>query len=168
MSATVEVLLWAKRVLAKKTSPPHQLLGIAPDATVDQAQTAFHDLARKSHPDLYRNALTPEEHALVTDAYSMIAGAYQEFRSTRPTVPTRPTTGSAAIAATPSGPAPQSGVAGAMSSRALVYYRKAELALRRGELKGAVLQLKMAIAADPASAFLRTALAEVESELRKP
>jgi hypothetical protein len=54
-----------------------------------------------------------------------------------------------------------------MNSRALVYYRKAEIALRRGDFKGAILQIKMAIASDPSSAFLRTALAEVELELRK-
>jgi len=51
-----------------------------------------------------------------------------------------------------------------MSSKALIYYRKAELCLRRGDLKGAVLQLKMAIASDPQSTFLRSALAEVEDE----
>jgi hypothetical protein len=59
------------------------------------------------------------------------------------------------------------GAPGAMSSKALLYYRKAELCLRRGDLKGAVLQLKMAIACDPQSAFLRTALAEVEAEVSK-
>lgn len=164
MNATAEVLLWAQRVLAKRTSPPHQLLGIRVNATPDEAQKAFHELARKSHPDLYRNALSREELELVTTAYSIVAGAYQAFRSATPTTPG----GAGQTPVTPSGPAPQSGVVGTMSSRALVYYRKAELALRRGDLKGAVLQLKMAIAADPGSAFLRTALAEVESELRKP
>ena len=54
-----------------------------------------------------------------------------------------------------------------MSSKALLYYRKAETCLRRGDLKGAMLQLKLACAADPTSQFLRTALAEVEAELRK-
>jgi hypothetical protein len=54
-----------------------------------------------------------------------------------------------------------------MSSKALVHYRRAELALRRGDLTGAVLQLKMAIASDPQSAFLRSALAEVEAEVMK-
>ena len=166
MSATSDVLLWAQRVLALKTSPPHRLLEIAPDATVEDAQAAFHEIARKAHPDLHRNAMTHEEHELVTDAYSAIAAAYQAFRTTSAGAPAaRPT---AETPVTPSGPAPASGIAGAMSSRALLYYRKAELALRRGDFKGAVLQLKMAIAADPGSAFLRTALAEVESELRKP
>ena len=69
--------------------------------------------------------------------------------------------------ATPAGPAPAANAAQSMSPKALVYYRKAELSLKRGDLRGAVLQLKLAIAADPASAFLRTALAEVELEVRK-
>ena len=69
--------------------------------------------------------------------------------------------------ATPSGPTPAANAAQSMSPKALVYYRKAEIALRRGDLKGAVLQIKLAIAADPASGFLRTALAEVELEVRK-
>jgi hypothetical protein len=54
-----------------------------------------------------------------------------------------------------------------MSAKALLYYRKAESCLRRGDLKGAILQLKLACAADPTSGFLRTALAEVETEVRK-
>jgi hypothetical protein len=50
----------------------------------------------------------------------------------------------------------------------LLYFRKAELALKRGDLKAAVLQLKLAIAAESSSSFLRNALAEVEAELKKP
>jgi len=100
----------------------------------------------------------------------------------RTTTPTRPTpsprpppqpTGpqmpapSSPVPTTPAGPAPGANATQSMSSKALVYYRKAELSLKRGDLKGAVLQLKLAIAADPASGFLRTALAEVELEVRK-
>ena len=54
-----------------------------------------------------------------------------------------------------------------MSGKALLYYRKAEISLRRGDLKGAILQLKLACATDPSSTCLRTALAEVETEVRK-
>ena len=54
-----------------------------------------------------------------------------------------------------------------MNSKALLYYRKAELALRQGDLRAATLNLKMAIAADPQSPFLRSALTEVETELKK-
>jgi hypothetical protein len=63
------------------------------------------------------------------------------------------------------GPVPTAASA-QMTSKALVYYRKAELSLRRGDLKGALLQLKMAIGADPQSPLLRQALAEVEAELK--
>lgn len=68
---------------------------------------------------------------------------------------------------TPSGAAPSGNAAQAMSAKALLYYRKAELCLKRGDLRGAILQLKLACAADSTSGFLRTALAEVESEVRK-
>jgi len=81
---------------------------------------------------------------------------YPRAPSPSPSVPT-----------TPAGPAPAANAGQSMSPKALVYYRKAELSLKRGDLRGAVLQLKLAIAADPASAFLRTALAEVELEVRK-
>ncbi len=54
-----------------------------------------------------------------------------------------------------------------MNGKALIYYRKAELSLNRGDLKTGLLNLKMAIAADPQSAFLRSALTKVEQELKK-
>jgi hypothetical protein len=79
----------------------------------------------------------------------------------------RPAPAGSAAPVTPSGPAPGASAAQSMSSKALIYFRKAELCLKRGDLKGAVLQIKLAIAADPASGFLRTALAEVELEVRK-
>ena len=71
------------------------------------------------------------------------------------------------VPVTPSGPAPVGNAEQKMSSKALLYYRKAELCLKRGDLKGAILQLKLACAADPTSTFLRTALIEVENEVRK-
>ena len=184
MSSTrAEVLLWAQRVIARRAGAAHAILDLKPDASVEDAQDAFHKIARIAHPDLHRNGLTPDELDAVTSAYGIAAGAYQTFRgqamSTQRMKPLKAEDLAAAAAAgraAPSGPTsstPPSGVpvsAGAnqqMSSRALVYYRKAEIALRRGDLKGAILQLKMAIATDPSSAFLRTALAEVETELRK-
>jgi len=173
-------LLWAQRVIAMRASPAHTILELKADASIEDAQAAFHKIARVAHPDLHRNGLTPEELESVTSAYGIAAGAYQQFRgqamSTQRMKPLK-AEDLAAAAAAGAGPTstatPPAGIpvsAGAnqqMSSRALVYYRKAEIALRRGDLKGAILQIKMAIASDPSSAFLRTALAEVESELRK-
>ncbi|MBK7533889.1 MAG: DnaJ domain-containing protein [Myxococcales bacterium] len=55
------------------------------------------------------------------------------------------------------------GPANAMSPRALGHYRRAELAMLRGNSTEALLHLRMAIASDPQSSFLRAALAELEA-----
>jgi hypothetical protein len=171
VSVRSDILLWAQRTVAKKGAQAHQLLDIDAEAGLDEAQAAFHRIARMAHPDLHRAMLTPEEHELVTLAYSRITGAYQDFRSQRmQTTRLRPVHEDAGIPVpdSPASPPPTvSGASGAMTSKALIYYRKAELALRRGDLKGAILQLKMAIAADPVSPVLRTALGEVEAEVGK-
>jgi hypothetical protein len=174
VSTRSDVLLWARRVIAKKGSAPHLVLELPANASLDDAQKAFHKIARSAHPDLHRNNLAAEELEMVTQAYSAAAAAYQTFRAKeRPTMrmnPLKDAPGApaSAVPVTPGGAAPAGlGPATQMSSKALVYYRKAELALKRGDLAGAVLSLKMAIAADPQSAFLRTALAEVQTEVTK-
>jgi len=174
MSVRSEVLLWAQRVVARKHAP-FELLECDPEADMDSVQQAFHKIARMAHPDLHRNTLTAEEIELVTTAYSRVASAYAELRSQRmKTTRIRPiknvptgAEGSQTSLPVADQPAAQTGSAGSMSSKALVYFRKAEASLRRGDLTNAVLQLKMAIAADPQSTFLRTALGEVEAEVRK-
>lgn len=176
MSALTEVLLWAMRVNGKKDARCHAILEIKPDASLDDAQAAFHKIARMAHPDLHRTTLSPEDLEKVTTAYARAAAAYQEFRtqtSRLRVIPGEPAAKGGDPArgaqATPTKGAPVASnpAASQMSSKALIYYRKAELSLRRGDLKGAILQLKMAIAADPQSSFLRSALAEVEAEVSK-
>jgi hypothetical protein len=218
MSVRSDVLLWAQRTVARgPTTPSHVLLDIGQDASVEDAQDAFHKIARTGHPDLHRASLTPEDLELVTTAYARVAAAYQDFRSKRMQTtrlralkddppPPRKTPSSdrmpavrppaktpegtpplqrpgaktpdgmnpikrtqtmqgTGVGGTPSSPAP--GAPGPMNSRALIYYRKAEMCLRQGDLKTAALNMKMAIAGDPQSTFLRTALAEIELELAK-
>ena len=182
MSARADVLLWAQRVIARLGAPPHQILDIAPGSGPEAAQEAFHRIARMAHPDLHRRTLPPEELELVITAYARAAAAYQELRSLRSTTRTRPAREDAPAPAVPTTAAPPAplpsnkavavpdepaGPVPRMSSKALVHYRRAELALRRGDLTGAALQLKMAIASDPQSVFLRSALAEVEAEVMK-
>jgi hypothetical protein len=53
------------------------------------------------------------------------------------------------------------GPANAMTPRALVHYRRAELAMRRGAEAEAMLHLRLAVATDPLSSFLRKALADI-------
>ena len=195
MSARTDILLWAQRVVARRAAPAHQILEIAAGAGLDAAQEAFHKIARIAHPDLHRMGLTPDELELVTTAYARAAAAYQEIRSQKlaggrlrpiqpgqgpsqvpgrglgsnPALVPPPAIPGSPSPDTPASPAGDQPVnpAQAMTPKALLYYRKAELGLRRGDLTGAVLQLKMAIASDPQSQFLRSALAEVESEVGK-
>jgi len=173
VTARLDVMMWAQRINSNKGAAAHVLLDMSKDADLDVAQAAFHKIARMAHPDLHRTGLTAEELEQVTSAYATVANAYQNYRSgllssqrLRPVVKDKPAN-SPPVAVTPSGTVPVMGAAGAMNGRALVYYRKAELALKRGDLKGAMLQIKMAIASDPQSQFLRTALSEVETEVRK-
>ena len=177
MSDRSDVLLWAQRVLAKSGAPAHQLLDVRADAPPDVVSNAFQEIARMAHPDLHRSNLDAADLETVTSAYSRIAGAYQEMRSARKTTSKIKTVGkdepqsivAQRIAGQSEAPAAPSsgGAAHSMNSKALIYYRKAEAALRRGDLRNAVLQIKMAIAGDPGSTFLRSALAEVEKELTK-
>jgi hypothetical protein len=182
MAGSASLMMWAQRVVSKRLAPPNEVLEIKPDASIEDAQVAFHKIARVAHPDLHRNTLTPEELEILTAAYSIVAGAYQSYRAQqvstqrmKPLKPAEVATPAAAAAAsaaravpvTPSGAAPTANAAQSMNTKAIVYYRKAELALKRGDLKSAMLQIKLAIAADPNSGFLRSALAEVELELKK-
>lgn len=172
-SAT-SLLMWAQRIVSKRTAPPHELLDLRKTATVEEAQAAFHKLARVAHPDLHRNSLSAEELEVLNAAYAIVAGAYQAFRAQstetaqmkplkeRPATEPGPVVPAPAAAAGPAvNPAQQ------MNSKAIVYYRKAELALKRGDLRSAMLQIKLAIAADANSPFLRSALAEVELAVKK-
>lgn len=184
MSARTDVLLWAQRVVARKAAAPYMILEIAASAGLDVAQEAFHKIARLAHPDLHRTALNADELELVTTAYARAAAAYHAIRSQRvPTTRVPAMSEQRPAAGAPTIPIPSSPISGkavpvpdgpvinpahAMTAKALLYYRKAELALRRGELTGALLQLKMAIATDPQSQLLRSALAQVETEVKKP
>jgi hypothetical protein len=184
MSARADVLLWAQRVLGRHGTSSWQILEIPVGSGADVAQEAFHKIARMAHPDLHRRTLPADELELVTTAYARAAAAYQELRgggrvsttrmkpirdairpaspmATTTVIPTSPSSNRAVAADMPAN------VSQMMNGKALIYYRKAELALRRGELTAAVLQLKMAIASDPGSAFLRSALGEVEAEVSK-
>jgi hypothetical protein len=187
MSIRADVLLWANRIAGRPTdAAAHVLLEVKSDATIEEAQEAFHKIARTSHPDLHRAQLNPEELEQVTSAYARVAGAYQEFRSKRASTTRMRPLGVDAAGSTPAAPVPAGSTPGTtipprtqpssghslassanMNSKALIYYRKVEMSLRRGELKSAVLQMRMAIAADPQSPFLRSALVEIEAELAK-
>lgn len=129
---------------------------------------AYQDLRKQTMqtgrlPPLQADPPAPRPRALATGQLPPRAVGPQGAQRTQPIA--RPSTGPLAAGSSPA--VLGLGAPAAMSSKALLYYRKAEICLRRGDLGQAVLQLKLAIACDPQSAFLRTALAEVEAEVGK-
>ena len=52
-------------------------------------------------------------------------------------------------------------------ARGQIYFRKAEQAWRAGDLAAARFNLRLAVAADPTSTQLQSALAQVEAELAR-
>jgi hypothetical protein len=183
MSSRMEVLLWAKRICARRSAEAHLMLEVSADASLEVAQQAFHAIARSAHPDLHRTTASADELELITSAFALVAAAYQQFRATRLATTKmaslrdlRPEPKSSSAQRSEVGPAPGVLVpettttntpASQMSARAAIHYRKAELSLRRGDLPAGILHIKMAIAADPQSKFLRTALTQIEAELAK-
>jgi curved DNA-binding protein CbpA len=77
-------------------------------------------------------------------------------RSASPTAPPRPASGTVPPTAS-----------AALGPRAQSYYRRAEAAARLGDIAAAVLNLRLAIAAEPTSVFLRNALTAAQAELKK-
>jgi DnaJ domain len=82
--------------------------------------------------------------------------------TTRMTSAPPPSPGSVTRPASSLGPSSSTGPATGLSSKAMLHYRRAELCLRRGELVEARLHLKLALATEPRSAFLRKALEELD------
>ena len=181
MSARTDVLLWAHRVLSRVGQPPHTILEIKADATLDEAQEAFHKVARMAHPDLHRRSMSAEDLDLLERAYARAAGAYQDFRGQRaqttriraikdvPAGATVPGVPHQRIPTPPGTPplTPTGEAQPQMNTKARLYFQKGEMCLKRGDLRGALLRIQMAIAADPQSAFLRSALVEIDAELAK-
>jgi hypothetical protein len=157
-------------------------LDLTPAAAAADVQPAFHAVARTRHPDLFRNRLSAAELDRLVRVYARIAAAYAELRdparfeevaaSLRPQVARTRTAQPPQVARTPTDRQPpqvgRTATDRQMNARALTCYRRAEGALRVGDLATALLQLRMAVAADPSSRLLRAALQEVTELARKP
>ncbi|MBP6628697.1 MAG: DnaJ domain-containing protein [Kofleriaceae bacterium] len=168
-----ELMAWLKRMEALPRDATHyQVLGLAVGASTGDIAAEFRRIAGAAHPDLHRLGLSPADTERLVRVYSRVAAAYATLRdpeqrrrydrarTTRPpTIP--PPSGQVAEGSIGVGQAPGA----PMAPRAVTYYRKAQAALGAGDLGAAQFNLRLAIAADPASAVLRMALAEVERAL---
>jgi DnaJ-class molecular chaperone len=159
-----ELLAYLDRVEPALDKLSHfDLLDISPKAQVSEIQAAFHHMAQRLHPDLFRTELTDADHERLTIVYARIAEAYRTLRShedrskyleraQRDQQEGRGPSGNAQDAAS------------LLTPKAQRLYRRAMAAIRTGDKSSAKLNLKMAIAMAPKSALLREALAELEAK----
>ena len=136
-------------------------LEIPPTASQSAIQDAYHRIARTRHPDLFRRKLPGPELDRLVRMYARVTAAYAELRVPEKCAAyLRSLRGKPPSTPPPVAPGKLDPVR-EMNARALVAYRRAEGSLRTGDRTAAVLHVKMAIAADPTSKFLRAALAEL-------
>ncbi len=60
--------------------PPHKILEVAPDASVEQIKNAYRKLAAKYHPDKFAH-LDEDFHQLAEERFKQIQAAYQAMIS---------------------------------------------------------------------------------------
>jgi hypothetical protein len=180
-----QLLAWLDEVEPRAAGRSHfEWLELPPTTAPEAIQRAYHAIARTRHPDLFRAALRPADLDRLVRMYARVTGAYAELRTAdsataylrrhapavtspaSPRVARAPRIAHVTRVARTSSRAERVGPgavdpARAMNARALALYRRAEGALRTGDRASAILNIKMAIAADPSSQLLRGALAEL-------
>ncbi len=171
MNKAIEVMTWVMRLEATPTASPHAILGVAVTASADDIQLAFYNAAKTAHPDRFRAVLTAPQMDRLTRAYSRVTEAYGiltgRIRRSAVPGPANASTTTPRPATTPTPTELGAQLAQQMNHKALPYFRRAEVAFANDDAKAAGLQLRLAIAADPTSAYLRRVLHELESATKK-
>ena len=140
-----------------------ELLDINADAGDGAIREAFHQMASRLHPDLYRKVIDARDHERLNIAYGRIAQAYMVLRDpqereryTRTLAREKP--------AAAAGESDLVSSVALLSPKAQRHYRRAEASLRMGNVPAAILSLRMALASDPKSSFLEEALANAQKK----
>ncbi len=157
----------------------YTLLGVEPDAEVDEIKRAFKDFARRYHPD--RFAGDDDKLARSTQIYRRGSEAYQILTSpvSRRAYDRLLRLGKVRLGADDRdraevddrrarvASAARTGTDGPIRSpQALAYYEKAAAAARGGQWREAWKLMKSAVELEPESELLRARLSQIESRLR--
>jgi len=148
----------------------YALLGLTPDATIDQIKAGFRAFARRFHPDRFSGqpAERVEQASLLyrraTEAYRVLTNAEQRRRydEQRAQGKTRLDPELGRRSARPSG---SPGTSERYSSRARPFVAQAEQALKANNYKQAKLNLQIALQHDAGNEALQRKLEEVQGHL---
>ena len=141
-----------------------ELLDVKSNAGDHDIREAFHQMASRLHPDLYRNELTERDHERLNIVYGRLAQAYMILRDHEERDKyVRTLNKDEPAAAKTANSDPASAVA-LLSPKAQRHYRRAQASLRMGNVAAAILSLRMALASDPKSSFLRSALSKAQGK----
>ncbi len=158
-----ELLAYLRRVEPRLARMSHfDLLDIDHTASEVELQHAYHQMAARLHPDMYRLVLAPADLERLSIVYGRIADAYLVLRD--PLQRDRYLVEqSRSYDAEREGDVDPTAAAALLSPRAKQHYRRAQAALRAGEVASAILSLRMALSHNPHSALLREILLAAES-----
>src|SRR5262245_28290028 len=146
----------------------YQILAVARDATEEQVRTAYYHLVARFHPDLYGDALEGETRAKLVSIYSRLVEAYRCLSSGERRV--RYDKGLAGgklrwtsddeHARTRPGPDVDESIT---NPKAKQFFRMGRAAIQKGDGKGAVTHLKLALSLEPKNQALLAELARAEA-----
>lgn len=143
-----------------------QLFGVERDAGVDEVRTAFHNIARRFHPDLYVQKSTKERLAAArvyrraTEAYRVLLDPQR-----RRVYMLELEQGRLRLAPSASLPPRPMHRAGSINPLAAKHINEARIAMQRGDYATASRQLKSAKIFDPKNEELLALMKEVEQKL---
>ena len=145
----------------------YSLLGVPQNATEKAIRDSYYQLAARLHPDLYGDALDPETRAKLVSTYSRIVEAYRVL-----TDGARRAQYDKGLAAgkvrwsqdDERTPRQEDAIKNPHSKRLFLL---AQAAAKSGDTKSAIMNLKMAISAEPDSELIRKELAALEARQKK-
>ena len=151
----------------------YTLLRVQDDASADAIRDAFHTFALKFHPDRFAGA--PEEKARrAAEIFRRGAEGYRILLHPKMRSHYDKGLREGRLRLTAEDERRQevqkrsiSGGLGVRSHKARPFVTKAQMAVKKGDLKGARLNLKLALGHEPGNALLEARLADVERKLQK-
>lgn len=151
----------------------YTLLKVADDATVDTIRAAFHTFALRYHPDRFA-AAPPAKQQRAAAIYRRGAEGYRVLLDPGMRRKYDQLLASGRVRLTAEDERAEevsrrsnTGGIGVRSARARPFVTKASMAMKKGDLKAAKLNLRLAIQHEPGNPLLEARLAEVERRLGK-